>query len=368
MTADTTRSLDRHLTAVTRRRGILGAPRVAVSAPSLGLEYRFGDDRRFHAASIGKTATATLALQLLDAGSLALDAPLSTLLPASELEGLLAGEATVEHLLTHTSGAADYFEDRVTSGPRMTDLAVSEPDRYWTPADLLAFSRERQRPVARPGERFHYSDTGYVLLGRVLEEVTGIGWPELVHERVLDRVGMPDTCVLYRTTPAADAGIDLGPAPAGAPAPAPRGLAETRLGRHEMSRHVSMSLDWAGGGLVTSPDDLVAFSRALHHGGLLSPAALDVMTGMRNSFRPGIRYGAGAMQTRLTFFAPMLRGLPSPIGHLGVLATHLWHDPVHDAEIVLDFASTREMSRSFRTLIEIERTLQSLARRARMGR
>lgn len=350
---DAHRRLDRHLAAVTRRRGALGAPRVAVSAPALGLEYRGGDDRPFHTASIGKTVTATLAFQLVDDGILDLDAPLSTLLPAAELDGLLLGEATPAQLLDHTSGAADYFEDRVTDGPRMTELLLADPDRHWTPAALLDFSRERQRPVARPGARFHYSDTGYVLLGRVLEEATGRAWESLVHERVLDRVGMPDTWVLHRTAPAS--GRD-------------REIAPTHLGRVDVSRHRSLTLDWAGGGLASTPGDLVAFSRALHGGALVGAGSLARMTDVRHTFRPGLRYGSGMMRADLTFFAPLLRGLPRPVGHLGVLATHLWHDPVHGAEIVLDFAGTGEMVRSFRTLIEIERTLQLLARGTRMER
>ena len=74
------------------------------------------------------------------------------------------------------------------------------------------------------------------------------------------------------------------------------------------------------------------------------------------------RYGAGMMQVRFEGFSPFLRSLPRPIGHIGILATHVFHDPVHDAEIVLNFGSTREMVRSFGTLIEIERALQRVSR------
>ena len=69
------------------------------------------------------------------------------------------------------------------------------------------------------------------------------------------------------------------------------------------------------------------------------------------------------MQVRFEGFSPFLRGMPRPIGHIGVLGTHLFHDPVHDAEIVLNFGSTREMVRSFRTLIEIERLLARVSAR-----
>ena len=123
-----------------------------------------------------------------------------------------------------------------------------------------------------------------------------------------------------------------------------------------------MSCDWAGGGIVSTPDDLVAFSSALHRGELIAPASLAYLAEPRNRFRSGIRYGAGTMQVRFDGFSPFLRGLPRPVGHIGVLATHLFHDPVHDAHIVLNFASTREMTRSFRTLIRIEQELQRASR------
>ena len=106
----------------------------------------------------------------------------------------------------------------------------------------------------------------------------------------------------------------------------------------------------------------MAFGSALHRGRLISPEHLAYLAEPRNRFRAGIRYGAGLMQVRFGGFSPFLRGLPRPVGHIGVLATHLFHDPVHDADIVLNFASTREMTRSFRTLIRIEQELQRASR------
>lgn len=349
--------LDRHLERVAARRGPLGAPQVAVSAPRLGVEYRSGGGRRFHVASIGKTFTATLVMQLVESGALAIDAPVSGLLPHAELDGLfdatgstdVAGGATLEHLLAHTAGVADYFEGAVSSGPKFIDLVVDEPDTLWTPAALLAFSRDRQHPVARPGERFLYSDTGYILVGRILEEATGRAFHELLHERIFTPLGMHDSALLFHSPSAPDAeAIDLAP---------------LRIGRHELSRARSLSCDWAGGGIASTPDDLIAFGAALHHGRLISDASIAFMAEPRHRFRVGIHYGAGMMEVRFEGFSPFLRGMPRPIGHIGVLATHLFHDPVHDAEIVLNFASTREMTRSFRTLIEIERLLARVSAR-----
>ncbi len=348
--------LDAHLARVTRRRGPLGAPHVAVRSPRLGLDYRFGDqDRRFHIASIGKMFTATLVMQLVEAGAFTVDTRVAALLPGAELAGLFAADsvpggapdvaagATVHHLLTHTAGVADYFESPVTSGRTLRQQVVDEPDTVWTPADLLSHSRRNQRPVGRPGERFLYSDTGFILLGRIVEEATGAAFHDALRDRLFAAAGMTDSAVLFHSPEARDAAsVDLAP---------------LWLDGVELSRARSLSCDWAGGGMASTLDDLLAFSKALHSGELITLQSVGYLCEARHRIRPGIHYGAGMMQMRFEGLMPLLRGLPRLAGHIGVLSTHLFHDPVHDADIVLNFASSREMRRSVRTLVAIERLL-----------
>lgn len=350
--------LDAQLARVTRRRGELGAPQVLVSAERLGLDYSFGDrELPFHAASIGKMVTATLIMRLVESGALSLDSPLTGLLPSDETAGLFevggedhSGRVTPIQLLSHTSGVADYFGGPVTTGADFLSLIVTHPDRFWNPADFLAFSRDRQRPVGRPGARFSYSDTGYVLLGRIIEEATGRPFHTVVHEQVFEALGMADSFLPHRSEPARRRTT------------APD-LARFWLDDHEASRFTSVSCDWAGGGIVSTLDDLARFSRAFSSDRLLTAESRAVLGEMRSRLRSGIRYGAGLMEIRFGEFAFPLRRLPRPIGHIGVLGTHLFHDPVHDAHIVMNFHSTREMTRSFRTLIRIEQQLMRVAAR-----
>jgi D-alanyl-D-alanine carboxypeptidase len=229
----------------------------------------------------------------------------------------------------------------VRSGLRVSKLAVTDPDRFWTPDELLAVSRERQRPVGRPGQRFSYSDTGYVLLGRVLEVVTGDNFHDLVHRRIVTPLALERTFLPFRSAPERGS-TDLAP---------------MYLGRTEVSRFPSLTCDWAGGGIASTPDDLLLLSRAIHDGGLITPESLAFLARPRHRFRPGLDYGAGMMTVRFEGFAPWLRGQPRLLGHIGVTATHLFHDPAHGAEIAMNFASTREMTRSFRTLFEVVRLL-----------
>ena len=340
-----TTRLDAHLARVTRSRARRGlpAPQVLVRAP--GLEYVSGDrELPFHAASVGKLATAALVMQEVERGTFALNTPVRELLPADETAGLFAAPgATVAHLLGHTSGVADYFDGPVSHGPPLRRLVVDEPERMWSEHELLAISRERQRPVGRPGQRFSYSDTGYVLLGRIVEVATGETYAALTRSRVLDRAGMARSVLWQRE-------------------PGPERIAPLWLGKHELSRARSVSCDWAGGGIVSTLDDLARLATALTDGTLVRPETFATMAQPRERFRAGIHYGLGTMQLRFGGFSPFLRHLPRPVGHVGVLGVHCFTDPERDTTVILNFHSTREMRASFQTHIRIATLLDRLAR------
>lgn len=341
-------SLDR----TARRHPAMAPPQVLVVAPSL--EFASGGSRPFHAASVGKVMTATLVAMLVEQGRFGFDTPLGKLLPAADVDGLPAApgvdvrtDVTVEHLLTHTSGLPDYFEPpRGTRTAVSTRGAASEPDRYWSPAALL--DEVRRLPARdRPGD-FRYGDTAFVLLGRVVEEATGEPFNAALRARVLAPSGMEHSSTPYSDarTPADLDDLDVAP---------------FWLGRHELSRALSMSLDWAGGGIVAPPADLVRFQRALHGGRLVSAETLRWMAAPRHRRRRGIHYGAGLVTVRFgEFTPPFLRGLPEPVGGLGHFATHLFFYPEHDAHVVLNFHAYRRMNPSFMTHARIA---QLLARR-----
>ena len=337
-------SLDRHLARAARRRSRKGLPPVQARVEAPGFLYRSGGDEPFHVASIGKLATTALIAQQIDRGALALGTQISQLLPAAELRGLFREgdrEVTIGHVLAHTSGAADYFDDRATSGENVRRQVVSDPGRLWTPADLLDFSRTHQNPVAAPGERFHYSDTGFALLGRALEELTGESFTRLVRRGIFEPAGMTSSVTWQRE-------------------PGPERIAPLWLDGVEASGFRSISCDWAGGGIVSTVDDLARLGRALTDGTLVSRDTWQRLTEPTHRMRAGIHYGHGVMQLRFTGFSPLLRGLPRPVGHLGVLSTHLFVDPPRGTSVVLNFHSTREMVASFQTHIRIAQGLARL--------
>lgn len=339
-----------------RRRKDLPAPQVLVRAP--GFEFAAGDRAgRFHAASVGKMMTATLALQLAETGRLDLGSPLASLLPASDFAGLFvhrgqdhAAEVTPVHLMTHMSGAADYFEGPNDTGESFTRRVARDPNRSYTPLELLDFSRAHQRPVGTPGERFHYSDTGYVLLGRVIEEAGGASLGAQLHERILGPAGMDDSCLMFHTLPGGSASTAADPG-------AELAIAPIFVDGVDLSRSAGLSCDWGGGGVVTTLDDLHRFAAAWHGGDVIGAESRALMAQASQRFRAGIRYGAGLMQLRYAEFFPLLRGLPRTVGHLGVTGVHLFTDPDSGVTLVLNLHSTREMTRSFQLHIRLLQTV-----------
>jgi D-alanyl-D-alanine carboxypeptidase len=121
----------------------------------------------------------------------------------------------------------------------------------------------------------------------------------------------------------------------------------------EISRFTSLSCDWAGGGIVSTPADLLTFHKALCSGELVSASTLKEMQTCPHKFRGGIYYGLGMMEIRFEEFFFLLRGLPRVTGHIGILATHMFHDPTSDTYIVMNFAATDRMTQSFRVLIDL---------------
>ena len=128
-------------------------------------------DTQFSIASITKAVTAAQVMQLVEAGKLGLDDPVADRLP-SDIEFDTNG-ATIRHLLGHRSGIPDYWD--------IVDMSA-DPLRVWTPAELLAAIPAQRKPV---GVESEYGNINYLLLGMVIEEVTGRPVAEVLRDGVL---------------------------------------------------------------------------------------------------------------------------------------------------------------------------------------
>jgi D-alanyl-D-alanine carboxypeptidase len=329
---------------------------ILIYSNKLHLNYTYSSDadkqQPYHIASIGKVFTATLVEMLAEKGMISLDTPISKYFFKSELVNLFvyenmdyAHKVTIENLLGHTSGIADYFEGPVTSGPSFLDHILSKPDDHWTPEKLVNFSRENQKAVGIPGTLFHYSDTGYILLGQIIEKVTTKSFSQNLHDEFFIPLEMNDSYLMFYSEPQNTS---------------KKPIKKIWFNGVEISEFQSLSCDWSGGGIISTTEDLLKFYKALRSGKLISLTTLKNMEVCNHKFRPGIYYGLGMMEIHFEGFFFLLKGMPRLNGHIGILSTHMFYDPSNDTYIIMNFGSNTDMVNSFKALIEIENKLKKI--------
>lgn len=161
-----------------------------------GNRRAIGPGTRFGLASLSKPFTAAAALTCVGRGELGVHDRVVDLLPAERRPRTLDEAVTVHHLLSHTSGIGDYAEEDEDAPHYVADYGSLWRDRPMyrmeRPDDFLPLYADLT-PISAPGSAFHYCNGGYVLLGAVLEQVTGREFVDLVTERVLAPAGMVDS-------------------------------------------------------------------------------------------------------------------------------------------------------------------------------
>ena len=204
-------------------------------------------DTRFALASTGKLFTTVSVLQLVEAGKLDLDATVGRYLPDWPQDDV-RDKVTLRHLLTHTSGLGSYFAAPGYRSQRARLLSVAD--------HLPLFANEA--PAFAPGSGFAYSNSGFMLLGRIVEVASGEDYYDYVARHVFAPAGMRDTGYYDRSGKADKVAVGY-LAPAGS---------ETNDGWRE----------WRGGpagGGWSTPADLVRFHQALMAGKLVGAATRD---------------------------------------------------------------------------------------------
>lgn len=207
-------------------------------------------DTRFRLASITKQFTATLTLALVQQGKIKIDGKITDYLPDYRKD--VGDKVTIHHLLTHTSGIPSYtsqpgFFENVSRNPyKVTDFV-----KKYTSGDL----------EFEPGSKYSYNNSGYFLLGAIIEKVTGKTFEQALKEYILDPAGMKnsgydrhDTLISKRAT----------------------GYVKTENG-YNNSAYLDMSIPYAAGSMYSTVEDLYLWDQALYTEKLLSAASKDLM-------------------------------------------------------------------------------------------
>ncbi len=252
----------------------------------------------FDVGSITKTFVAAAVMRLVEGGMLRLDDPLSRWLPA--YPG--AASITLRELLAHTSGLADYFANEHL----LTSLGARK-GAVWQPDALLPFVG---KPIFPPGRGWYYSNTDYLLLGDVIEAVTGQRLEAVLRDEFLAPLGLRATALQGGT--------------ASAPAPALGPLAQPyqRLpGPKVVFRAIGDGSGYlpfrslatalgAAGSMVSTSTDVARWGAGLYGGQVVSPASLAAMedTSISTPYDPRFIYGLGTQRLSIDTFTSFGHG------------------------------------------------------------
>ncbi len=219
-----------------------------------------GPETKFRLGSVTKQFTSMILMQLQEEGKLSVEDKLTDYIPDYP-DG---DKITIHHLLTHTSGVPNF-----TSFPEYLETAM-------IPSTLEEIvERFKHKPLDfEPGERFSYSNSGYLLLSYILEQVTGKSWEELLRERILEPLGLEETGYDHHETilPHRATGYSLD------------GL-EVRN-----SAYIDMSIPSGAGAMYSTVGDLFKWDRALYTDKLLTKESLEKMF---TPFKSNYGYGWG---------------------------------------------------------------------------
>ncbi|MCW5558656.1 MAG: beta-lactamase family protein [Verrucomicrobiae bacterium] len=294
-------------------------------------------------ASNTKTFVAVAILRLWEQGRLDLDAPIAEYLSAEYLAVLSRGGYTPEtmsprHLLTHTSGLYDYSDSE-----EFYKACAANPKRRWTRLEQVQGAMDWGRPYGAPGAVYSYSDTGYLLLGEILERRTGLSMGMALR----DLVGYQD----HRLTATWLETLE----------PEPPGILD-RAHQYEGNRDTyddDPSSDlYGGGGLASTVTDLALFMRSVFMNEVFAqPATLDTML----STIPGTiagppSYGQTQMpgEYRMGVFVRELEGVTVHLhtGYWGTLAAY-----VPSLDLAIGISVTQQQTREAREII-LQRILE----------
>lgn len=233
---------------------------------------------RFRIASVTKSYTASVVLQLIAEGKLALSDSVEGRLPKLVPNGK---RITIRQLLNHTSGLFELESDRQIMKP----YYAGELDHYWSMRQLVQRA-VTHKPLFAPGTQHSYSNTNYVVAGLIVEAVTGNSFGAELRSRIFQPLHLDQTS--YPTTPRM---------------PTPYAHGYTVLGEQAGFdiTHFSPSLFPASGAIISSVGDVADFYRALLSGRLLRPELLKAMTttvrtGPLDAATGATGYGFGLMR------------------------------------------------------------------------
>lgn len=302
-------------------------------------------DKPYFIASTTKLFTTAIILRLREEGKLSLDNKISKYLNPSIVSGLhiykgrdYSEELTIRHMLSHTSGLPDYFQDKGAIGKSLEDELMAGNDQYWT----FEQSIERTKimsPLFAPETKgkAKYSDANFQILGKIIEIITGKTYSENCQERIIQPLGLTQT-YLYQ-----DANDET-----------PMHL---YYKSNELHIPKAMTSFGADGGIVSVSSDMLVFIEAFFTGKLFKISYVDEIQEVWNKIFPPMRAGIGIHLFKLPWIFNPTGAIPYFIGHSGLSGALAYYSPKGKLYIVGTVNQTAYLDISFRVMISLTQKL-----------
>lgn len=277
----------------------------------------------YYIASVSKLISAVLTSILVEKGIISFEDPIARYLEPDLLENLHVYKGTdytndikIKHLLNHTSGLHDFFEDKPKQGKSFVDLILDEPSRSWTAKEGIIWAKQHLEPHSPPGKGFHYSDTGYHLLGLIIEKVTDKPYGEVLREYIFQPLEMKHSYLVFSEP------IENSDTP----------LAHLYLNNINITDYKCLSVMHAGGGIISTNEDLLKFMKALVRHELISESTIAKMKQNCSKFFIGIDYGYGVMNFKTI---PVLMPEKYNVwGNAGSTGTFMFYHPATETYLI----------------------------------
>lgn len=305
---------------------------MSVFAPELGIdfqgaagfdskvkEHKLSSDQPFRIASITKPFVATAILRLHEMGALDIAHAITAYISAEHIELLKKGgyqtkNITIKHCLQHTSGLFDYAVGNNT----YTEMVLSNPKRKWTRTAQIQLAMDIGKPYGVPGELYHYSDTGYILLGEIIERLTNADLGRALRDLLqYDKQELFSTWLeTFESNPNEN-----------------KRFVNRYLGQHNTTNW-DASIDlYGGGGLISTTKDLTRFFHHLFN--------VDIFEN-RNTLQVMLAAPEVVIPSKSTYhcgvYSVSLYGIKAYM-HNGIWGTQLLYIPKYNCSIAINYAN-----------------------------
>lgn len=296
-------------------------------------------------ASVGKLFTATIISILYEKGELSFNDSISNYLDDELLNELhiykgkdYTNSIKIKHLLKQTSGLYDNFWP-------LLDKIIADKEFNINPREAIIWGKNNLKPYCPPGKKTKYTDTNYHLLGLIIEKITSKPFHEVLKDYVFVPFGMEKSSMLHYSDPLKEYTYPI----------AHFSIDETIMNNFKNFARI----DYAGGGVVATNEDLLKFMKALVAGKIVSKDTLEIMKNDSNKLHFGIDYGYGIWQFKTI---PVL--MPEKYncwGCAGATGAFMFYHPGLDAYLIGNFNNVSYKRKGLKFMIKVIKKLLKVA-------